>query len=124
MSGLTRVVLRLGRNPAAGYPEGEDRYGYVIQAPLDRTGFLDPALWRQKRDECTVRRFHPEEAPADGWLRHRSGQWYFWYDEDEAPEEPLFKLDSLQLSVGESVTVTEGDNDVMTFRVVEAVRTT
>ncbi len=123
MKGLTRVILRLGRNPDAGYPDGADNYGYVIQAPLDADGKLDPALWRDKREHCTVRRFQPNETPADGWLRHRGEQWYFWYDEeDEGPEEPLYKLGSRELRPGEYVTLTEGDGDIMTFRVAEATR--
>lgn len=123
MSGLTRIILRLGRNPDAGYPDGSDEYGYVIHAPLDANGKLDPALWREQRDQCTVRRFHPHEAASDGYLRHRGANWYFWYDEaDEGPEEPLFKLNSHELRPGEYVTLREGDGDVLTFRVTEAVR--
>ena len=119
MIGLTRVILRLGRNP--GYPDGDDGYGYVIQAPLDSGGKLDEALWREKKEQCTVRRFHPNEAAADGWLRRRGDNWYFWYDEeDEGPEEPLFKLGGHELRPGEYVTVREGDGDVLTFRVAEA----
>ncbi len=123
MRGLTRVVLRLGRNPAAGYPDGSDDYGYVIHAPLDANGKLSAALWRDLRDQCSVRRFHPSEAPADGWLRHRGDNWYFWYDEaDEGPEEPLYKLATHELRAGEYVTLREGDGDVLTFRVAEATR--
>lgn len=123
MLGLTRVILRLGRNPDAGFPEGHDEYGYVIHAPLDPSGKLDAGRWRQHRDECTVRRFHPQEAPSDGWLRHRGDNWYFWYDEaDEGPEEPLFKLSAKEIRPGEYVTIREGDGDVLTFRVAEAVR--
>lgn len=121
MIGLTRIILRLGRNPDAGFPDGHDEYGYVIQAPLDSNGKLDAALWRDKKDQCIVRRFHPQEAAADGWLRHRGDNWYFWYDEaDEGPEEPLFKLSAKELRPGEYVTVREGDGDVLTFRVAEA----
>ena len=120
MIGLTRVTLRLGRNP--GWPEGDDRYGYVIQAPLDAQGRLDPALWREKRDQCTVRRFHPNEAASDGWLRRRGDNWYFWYDEeDEGPEEPVFKLGDHPLRLNDYVTITEGDGDVLTFQVREAL---
>lgn len=123
MIGLTRIVLRLGRNPEAGFPDGHDEYGYVIQAPLDADGKLDADLWRDKKADCTVRRFHPQEAIADGWLRHRGGNWYFWYDEaDEGPEEPVFKLGAKELRPGEYVTVREGDGDVLTFRVAEATR--
>jgi hypothetical protein len=123
MIGLTRVILRLGRNPDAGYPEGSDDYGYVIQAPLDSDGKLDEDLWRERRELCTVRRFHPNEAPADGFLRRRGDNWYFWYDEEqEGPEEPLFKLTTHELRAGEYVTLREGDGDELTFRVTEAVR--
>lgn len=123
MKGLTRVILRLGRNPEAGYPDGEDDYGYVIQAPLNAEGMLDAALWREKKAECTVRRFHPHEAASDGWLRHRGENWYFWYDEeDEGPEEPLVKLGSHRLVPGEYITVRESDGGALTFRVAEAIR--
>lgn len=119
--GLTRLILRLGRNPDAGYPEGADDYGYVVNAPLDQSGKLDPALWRETKALCTVRRFHPNEAPADGWLRHRGDNWYFWYDEaDEGPEEPGFKLGAHELRAGEYVTIREGDGDALTFRIAEA----
>lgn len=122
MSGLTRIVLRLGRNPEAGFPDGSDEYGYVIQAPLDGSAKLDPTLWRDQRERCTVRRFHPQDAPSDGWLRHRGANWYFWYDEEqEGPEEPLFKLGAHELRPGEYVTVREADGDAMTFRVTEAL---
>ena len=122
MKGLTRVILRLARNPDAGFPDGDDHYGYVIQAPLDKDGLLDADLWRAHKADCTVRRFHPLEAASDGWLRIRGENWYFWYDEaDEGPEEPLFKLGAHQLRPGEYVTVREGDGDVLTFRVAEAV---
>lgn len=120
-TGLTRLILRLGRNPDAGYPDGADDYGYVVHAPLDQTGKLDPALWRETKALCTVRRFHPNEAPADGWLRHRGDNWYFWYDEaDEGLEEPGFKLGAHELRAGEYVTIREGDGDVLTFRIAEA----
>lgn len=123
MQGLTRIVLRLGRNPDAGFPDGNDNYGYVILAPLDTDGHLDANLWRANREQCTVRRFHPHESPADGWLRHRGENWYFWYDEaDEGPEEPVVKLGAHRLIPGEYITLREGDGDVLTFRISEAVR--
>ncbi|MCR6644116.1 MAG: hypothetical protein NVV62_06135 [Terricaulis sp.] len=123
MIGLTRVILRLGRNPDAGYPDGNDDYGYVIMAPLNADNLLDPTLWREKREACTVRRFQPLEPISDGWLRHRGENWYFWYDEaDEGPEEPLFKLGAKEFRPGEYVTVREADGDIMTYRVAEAHR--
>ena len=34
MIGLSRLRLALSRNPDAGFPEGDDRYGYLIVAPI------------------------------------------------------------------------------------------
>jgi hypothetical protein len=120
MTGLSRIILRLGRNPEAGYPDGDDHYGYAIQAPVDAEGRLDAAAWRDLKEQCTVRRFHPDEPIADGWLRRRGDHWYFWYDEaDEGPEEPVFKLGDHRLVRGEYVTITEPNGQKLTFRVSE-----
>ena len=79
---LTRVTLRLGRNPGAGFPDGDDAHGYVIVAPLDRDGKLYLDLWRANRVACTVYRFLLDPAEkADGWLSHRGSHWFFHYDE-------------------------------------------
>lgn len=119
-SGLTRVVLRLGRNPAQGYPDGDDHHGYVLMAPLDADGFLDPAVWSQRKADCTVRRFHPAETAADGWLRRRGDNWYFWYDEaDEGPDEPGVKLGAHRFRVDEYVTIREGAGEPLAFRVAD-----
>jgi len=122
MIGLTRVTLRLGRNPQAGIPEGDDHTGYVVLAPLDPDMRLDPALWAARRRDCTVRRFRPGEPHADGWLRHRGARWFFWYDEaEEGPAEDLDHLGSHRLAPGEYLTVRENGAD-MTYRVAESVR--
>ncbi|MBU6373608.1 MAG: hypothetical protein KJS97_12860 [Alphaproteobacteria bacterium] len=121
MSGLTRIILRLGRNPEAGAPEGDDHHGYVIFAPLDTDGRLDAAMWAAHKRDCTVRRFRPGEAPSDGWLRHRGDHWFFWYDEaDEGPAEDVENLAAHRLAPGEYVTIREGGGAPLTFRVAEA----
>lgn len=119
---LTRVIMRLGRNPDAGFPDGDDRYGYVIIAPLDRDGKLDLALWRANKAACTVDRFSPDpDERADGWLSHRGSHWFFRYDEeDEGPDEPLFRLGDHFLRIGDYLTVHEADGDDLTYRVTEA----
>ncbi len=119
---LTRVVLRLGRNPGAGAPEGDDRTGYVIVAPLDRDGGLDPDLWKANKDKCKVVRFTPEDdADADGWLAHRGKSWWFRYDEaEEGPDEPVYRLGDHRLRLGDYVTVHEADGEDLTFKVTEA----
>jgi hypothetical protein len=123
MKNLTRLTLRLGRNPDAGFPEGDTQYGYVVVAPLGRDGKLDPKLWAQHKADCTVLRFSPDdEERADGWLSHRGSHWYFRYDEvDEGPDEDLFKLGDHRLFVGDYLTVHDPDGGALVYRVTEAV---
>jgi hypothetical protein len=118
---LTRVVMRLGRNPDAGYPEGDDNLGYVVVAPLDKDGALDVVLWRANKDKCKVVRFTPDhEDDADGWLAHRSERWWFHYDDDaEGPDEPVYRLGDHRLRLGEYVTIHEADGEDLTFKVTE-----
>jgi hypothetical protein len=124
MSALTRIILRLARNPDAGFPDGDQERGYVIVAPLDPDHHLDAALWRTAKDQCTVVRFSPDpDEQADGRLLHRGQSWYFHYDEArEGPDEPVYKLADHRLEVGEYVTVREAAGDALTYRVTEAVR--
>lgn len=66
--GLTRVVMRLGRNPDAGFPEGNDDHGYVVVAPLDKDGKLDLELWRANKEKCTVDRVLAGSGREGRWL--------------------------------------------------------
>jgi hypothetical protein len=54
---LSRITLRLARNPGTEFAGGDDRRGYVIVAPLDSKGFLDEAAWKAGKESCTVRHF-------------------------------------------------------------------
>lgn len=121
---LTRIVMRLARNPEAGFPEGNDRYGYVLVAPVDRAGHLLEAEWRSNKDRCKVVRFTPDDPnDADGWISRRGDNWYFRYDEeDEGPDEPVFKLGDHRLTLGEYVTVHEADGDSLTYKITETQR--
>lgn len=119
---LTQVVLRLSRNPDAGYPGGDDHRGYMIHAPLNSEGKLDVDIWRQDPKACTVDRFSPEEdEKADGWLTHRGSHWFFHYDEeDEGPDEPVYKLGDHSLRVGDYVTIHEADGDDLVYKVTDS----
>jgi hypothetical protein len=119
---LMRVVLRLGRNPDAGFPEGNDAMGYVIVAPLDKDGALDVKEWETARAKCKVVRFTPEhEDDADGLLLHRGARWFFHYDDEvEGPDEPVYRLGDHKLRVGEYVTIHEADGEDLTFKVTES----
>ena len=46
---LKRIVLRLARNP--GIPDGDDRQGYVLVAPLNADGKIDLEAWREHREK-------------------------------------------------------------------------
>jgi hypothetical protein len=121
---LTRLTLRLSRNPDAGFPEGDDQYGYVITAPLDKDGKLDSEVWRSHKRACTVIRFSPSDAErADGWLTHRGSNWFFHYDEDqEGPDEPAYKLGEHTLRTGDYVTIHEADGEDLVYKITGAQR--
>lgn len=120
MSALTRVVLQLGRNNEAGYPDGDRTQGYIINAPVGANGKLDAELWKKHKKECTVVRYGKVEDQADGHLSHRGEKWYFEYDErDEGPDENLYHLGDHRLWVGDYVTIHGKDGKSLIYVVSE-----
>ncbi len=119
---LTRLVLRVARNPGTEFPEGNDHHGYVITAPLDKDGYLDVELWRHNKRKCTVVRFSPDdEERADGLLTHRASKWYFHYDEDdEGPDEPVYRLGQHEMRLGDYLTVHEADGEDLVHKITES----
>ncbi len=120
--GLSRIVLRLARNP--GYPQGDDRRGYVIVAPLGHDGKIDVEQWRRHRELCTVIRFDPDpDMRADGVLTHRGSHWRFHYDEaHEGPDEGGYHLQDHVFRPGEYVTINDDGVTSLTFIVSEVTR--
>ena len=124
MTGLTRIILRLARNPKAGFPTGDERHGYVLVAPLRPDGHLDVATWQEHRALCTVRRFAPSPdigGPeiADGWLTHQGARWFFHYDEVfEGPDDAVDHLGDHRLLIGDYVTITRRAQPLI-YQVVE-----
>lgn len=102
---LKQIVLRLARNEIA--PEGDDRQGYVMIAPLDAKGRIDLEDWRANKEYCEVKRFHPDpDEVADGWLTHNGSHWRIRYDEDrEGPDEDGYRLGDHTFRPGEYVTI-------------------
>lgn len=121
MPNLMRIILRLARNPDAGFPDGDPARGYTIVAPLQPDGHLDEVAWREHRDRCTVVRFSPDpDERADGWLKHRGARWSFHYDEDdEGPDEDVHRLGDHKLVLGEYVSIFHGKGEGLTYRVSE-----
>ena len=118
---LTQLKLILSRNPDAGFPEGDDRYGYVIFAPLNHVGLIDRDQWRAHRADCKVIRFSPDaQANADGLLSHRDGKWHIHYDEnDEGPDEAFDHLSDHRLFIGDYVTITSPIGNDLVYQVIE-----
>ena len=117
---LHRIVMRLARNPGTEFAGGDDHRGYALTAPLTADGRLDLQAYGKTRGKCSVRRFAPDEDPADGRLMHRGERWYFDYDdEDAADDEPIHRLGEHRFAVGEYVTVTDEEGRPLTYKVVE-----
>ncbi len=117
---LSRIVMRLARNPGAGFIGGDDHRGYTLVAPLTADGRLDADAYAKSRDACLVRRFAPDEDPAEGRLARRAGAWHFDFEIDGvAEDEPVFRLGDHRFAVGEYVTVTDEDGRPLTYRVME-----
>jgi hypothetical protein len=117
---LSRIVMRLARNPGAGFIEGDDHRGYALVAPLTADTRLDGAAYSKVRDACVARRFAPDEDPVEGRLMRRGAHWYFDFEVDGVEEdEPVFRLGDHRFAVGEYVTVTDEEERPLTYKVVE-----
>ncbi len=117
---LNRIVMRLARNPGTEFSGGDDHRGYALTAPLTPDGRLDEDAYAKVKAKCSVRRFAPDEDPADGLLMRRRERWYFDYDQEQtADDEPIYKLGEHRFAVGEYVTVTDEDGRPLTYKVVE-----
>jgi hypothetical protein len=117
---LSRIVMRLARNPGTEFAGGDDHRGYALTAPLTAEGMLDEAAYAKARDVCKVRRFAPDEDPMDGRLARKGQRWFFDYDAGgAADDEPVHRLGQHRFAVGEYVTVTDDDGRPLTYKVVE-----
>ncbi len=117
---LSRIVMRLARNPGTEFAGGDDHRGYTLVAPLDTAGKLDADAFAQEAKACTVHRFAPDEDAVDGFLGRRSSQWFFNYgEEDDLADEPVYRLGDHVFAVGEYVTVTDEDGRPLTYKITE-----
>ena len=117
---LNRIVMRLARNPGTEFADGDDHRGYTLVAPLTADGHLDAGAYAKARAACTVRRFAPDEDPADGRLVHQGARWFFDYEEgDVEVDEPVYRLGQHRFAVGEYVSVTDEDGRLLTYKVTD-----
>jgi hypothetical protein len=121
---LSRIVMRLARNPGTEFANGDDHRGYAVTAPLADDGRLDAHAYARLKDECQVRRFAPDEDAVDGRLVRRGSQWFFDYEDGEVEQdEPVYRLGDHRFAVGEYVTVTDEGGRALTYKVVEVAPT-
>ncbi|CAN5210988.1 hypothetical protein BH11PSE2_BH11PSE2_07270 [soil metagenome] len=117
---LSRIVMRLARNPGTEFSGGDDHRGYALTAPLTADGHLDEGAYGKAKGKCQVRRFAPDEDPVDGRLARKGERWYFDYDDEaDTDDEPVHRLGEHRFAVGEYVTVTDEDGRPLTYKVVE-----
>jgi hypothetical protein len=117
--GLSRIVMRLARNPGTEFADGDDHRGYTLTAPLTPDGKLDEAEFRANKAVCTVRRFAADEDPQEGRLARRGERWFFDYgDEADAADEALYRLGEHRFAIGEYVSITDEDG-LLTYKVTE-----
>ena len=117
---LSRIVMRLARNPGTEFAGGDDHRGYALVAPLTTDGHLDGAAYAKRREACVVRRFSPDEDALDGHLARSGTRWFFDYDGAAVvDDEPVYRLGEHRFAVGEYVTVTDEDGRPLTYKVVE-----
>ena len=123
---LHNISLRLARSH--DYPDGSDRHGYEITAPLDAEGQLDATSWREVRDRCRVRRIWAGAPERRGRLVHRAGgaggaTWIIDYDDRSREDDEIgFKLERHQFVEGEYVSIRDDDGGMHTFRVARVGR--
>lgn len=122
---LCRISLRLAPTPQQ--PQGSDEVGYEITAPLDRSGFLDPAEVKARHGACRVARFARGEPHRYGRLTYRSGaggrgMWAIDYGlARSADDEDAYGLDEHCFEVGGCVRLRDSHGAFQPFRVVRVV---
>ncbi len=120
-SNFRHIRLQLAREP--NHPDGDNRSGYDLRAPLTGDGHLDAATWKADPKACRVRRFRPEEEDGIGHLaRKPGGQWFFDYGPDDADDETGFRFGDERFVPGEYVSIRDADGHLHTFRTISVVR--
>jgi len=116
---LSRIIMRLARNPGTEFGDGDDRRGYTLVAPIDADGHLDEAAFRQDREACTVRRFAPDEDAQEGRLSRRGDNWFFDYAAGTDDDEAVYRLGEHRFAVGEYVSIADDEGRLLAYKVTE-----
>lgn len=115
---LMHVRLELARED--GFPDGSSHHGYEFNVPIDEDGHLDLEKWRERREDCTVKRFWGDEEDLHGHITHNGSYWKFHYVGSDAEEgEAIYKLSTHPLLKDDYLSVTEQDGVQRTFKIVD-----
>jgi hypothetical protein len=113
---MFRITLRLAGS--ADLPQGDLNQGYILQAPLDKNGRLDPAEWRENRDDCTAIYFDAERIGAPGRLIFLGDDWFLLAGPSgSASEFTLSRLNEVHFSPGAYVTIHTRNGPSLVYRV-------
>ncbi len=116
---LSRIVMRLARNPGTEFADGDDHRGYTLIAPLTADGKIDEPALKSLKGGATVRHFAPAEDAQEGRLGRRGERWFFDFGDQTEAEEPLYRLAQHRFAVGEYVSITDEDGRLLTYKVTE-----
>ena len=116
---LSRIVMRLARNPGTEFADGDDHRGYSLVAPLDRDGHIDEAAYKASKSDCTVRRFAPDEDAQEGRLARKGANWFFDYADGEEDDEAVHRLGEHRFAVGEYVSIADDDGRLLAYKVTD-----
>ncbi len=116
---LSRIVMRLARNPGTEFADGDDHRGYTLTAPLTAEGKIDEAALKAVKGGASVRHFVPDEDAVEGKLGRRGERWFFDFGDEADGEEPLYRLGEHTFAVGEYLSITDDDGRLLTYKVTE-----
>lgn len=117
---LSRIVLRLARNPGTEFADGDDHRGYTLTAPLTAEGLLDAGACKAAPGSCTVRRFAPDDDVEQGRLVASKGGWSLVYE--DADPVPVPHLGDHRFTLGEYCSLPDEDGArLLAYKVTEVV---
>lgn len=123
-----KITLHLARSRE--HPDGSNRHGYDIVAPLTPEGRFDLEACHRHPEACRVHRFWAGEPDQIGRLRHRAGgaggsTWVFDYDAaQDDDDEAGYRLGDHVMQTGEYVSVRDDGGEMHTFRIVSVQNAT
>jgi hypothetical protein len=109
--------IRLELARTREFPEGSASRAYLLRLPLDPEGFIDEQSLLHSPALATVHRHWPNEPDRSGYVIRTQQGWAMSYEKGEGDDETVFHLETHPIRIGEYVTLTEPDGQLLPFRV-------